>query len=86
MTRVSNYLFHHSAAAVDETGKYKTNKCTVELFMITLQKHGIEVTEAIRDGIREKVLPGNQDCINYVQAVKELNLRIINDESTANRL
>jgi len=37
---------------LDETGKYKTNKCTVELFMITLQKHGIEVNESIRDGIR----------------------------------
>ena len=48
--------------------------------MVTLQKYGIEITEAIRDGIREKILPGNQDCINYVQAVKELNLRIINDD------
>ena len=50
--------------------------------MITLQKHGIEINDAIRDGIREKVLPGNQDCINYVQAVKELNLRINNDDGT----
>lgn len=51
--------------------------------MITLQKHGIEINDAIRDGIREKVLPGNQDCINYVQAVKELNLRINNDDGTS---
>ena len=51
--------------------------------MITLQKHGLEINDAIRDGIREKVLPGNQDCINYVQAVKELNLRINNDDGTS---
>ena len=50
--------------------------------MITLQKNGIEINDSIRDGIREKVLPGNQDCINYVQAVKELNLRINNDDGT----
>lgn len=66
---------------VDETGKYKTNKCSLELFFVTCQKHGIEVTEQIREAVREKILPGGQDCINYAQAVKELNLRIVNDEA-----
>jgi|LauGreDrversion4_2_1035121.scaffolds.fasta_scaffold1149518_1 hypothetical protein len=67
---------------IDETGKYKTGKCSVELFLFTCQKHGIEVNDQIRDGVREKVLPGGQDCINYPQAIKELNLRIISDDAT----
>lgn len=50
---------------IDETGKYKTNKCSAELFLYTCQKYGIDVTDQMRDAVREKVLPGSQDVINY---------------------
>jgi hypothetical protein len=43
----------------DETGKYKTNKCTIELFLSTAAKHGIEATENIRDGLKERTIPGS---------------------------
>lgn len=74
---------------IDETGKYKTNKCSVELFLSTCHKHGIDINDQIRDAVREKVIAGSQDVINYAQAIKELNLRIVNDENStknANKL
>ena len=32
---------------IDETGKYKTGKCSIELFFSVAHKNGIELTEAI---------------------------------------
>lgn len=55
------------------------------MFFFTCQKHGIEVNDQIREGVRGKVLPGSQDVINYSQAVKELNLRIVNDENVSTK-
>jgi len=46
-------------AGIDETGKYKTNKCSVELFLSTCQKHGIDINDQIRDAVREKVIAGS---------------------------
>jgi hypothetical protein len=61
----------------------------VELFFSTCHKHGIDINDQIRDAVREKVIAGSQDVINYAQAIKELNLRIVNDENStknANKL
>lgn len=61
---------------IDETGKYKTNKCTIELFIQTAQKYGIECTDNIRDGLRERVIQGSHNVIDYVRTIKEMHLRI----------
>ena len=53
----SSFLYPN--LCVDETGKYKTNKCSAEMFFFTCQKHGIEVNDQIREGVRGKVLPGS---------------------------
>jgi hypothetical protein len=60
----------------DETGKYKTNKCTIELFLSTAAKHGIEATENIKDGLKERTIPGSQGVVDYAKAIRELHLRI----------
>lgn len=71
---------------IDETGKYKTNKCSAELFLYTLAKYGIDATESIKDGVKDRIIAGGQGCINYVQAIKELNLRINSqDDSSTNK-
>jgi hypothetical protein len=41
------------------------------------QKHGIELSEADIASLRQKTLPGGQDVILYVPAVKELSLKIM---------
>lgn len=61
---------------IDETGKYKTNKCTIELFIQTAQKYGIECTDNIRDGLRERVINGSHNLIDYVRTIKEMHLKI----------
>jgi hypothetical protein len=61
---------------IDETGKYKTNKCTIELFIQTAQKYGIECTDNIRDGLRERVIQGSHNVIDYVRTIKEMHLKI----------
>jgi hypothetical protein len=61
---------------IDETGKYKTNKCTIELFIQTAQKHGIECTDNIRDGLRERVIQGSHNVIDYIRTIKEMHLKI----------
>jgi hypothetical protein len=61
---------------IDETGKYKTNKCTIELFIQTAQKYGIECIDNIRDGLRDRVIPGSHNVIDYVRTIKEMHLKI----------
>lgn len=42
---------------IDETGKYKTGKCTVDYFLQIANKYGIELSDISIAAIREKVLP-----------------------------
>lgn len=66
-----------NSLCVDEIGKYKTGKCTIEYFLAAAAKHGIELSDASVSTLREKVLPGSHDVVNYVPVVKELWLRIL---------
>lgn len=72
---------------LDETGKYKTGKCSVDYFVQTASKYGIELSDDSIREIREKTLPGGLDLIQYVPAVKELSLKIIpsTDDSASQR-
>lgn len=69
-----------SNSALDSTGKYKTGKCTIEYFLNTAQSYGIALSGSSMRALREKVLPGSQDVISYVPAVKDLHLKINHDE------
>jgi len=63
-------------SGIDETGKYKTNKCTLDLFLSLAHKHGIEGTDSLRDGLKERVIPGSQNVIDYVKTIKDMHLKI----------
>jgi len=84
---ITNLLTVIFCLNVDETGKYKTGKCSVEYFVQTANKYGIDLSEESVRAIREKALPGGMDVIQYVPVAKELSLKIIPsaDDSSSQR-
>lgn len=61
---------------IDETGKYKTGKCTVDYFVQAAFKFGIELSQDSISCIKDRTIPGSQDVLQYVPIVKELSLKI----------
>ena len=55
--------------------------------MQTAQRHGIDCNEGIKDGLRERVIPGSQNVIDYVKTIKEMHLKINQslDENTSTK-
>jgi hypothetical protein len=41
------------------------------------QKHGIESSEMLKDGVKDRVIPGSHNVIDYVKTIKEMHLKII---------
>ena len=70
-------LLFNNNGVIDETGKYKTSKCTIDLFLTLAQKHGIESSEMLKDGLKDRVIPGSHNVIDYVKTIKEMHLKII---------
>jgi len=54
----------------------RTGKCQIDTFIITAKAAGIVLKGAGMRGLRDKAIPGSEDMINYVPAVKDLHLRI----------
>jgi hypothetical protein len=83
---VSNLFINHRY--IDETtGKYKTNKCTIDFFQACAARHGIDISEQLRDGMKERVIAGSGNVIDYVKVIKEMHLRINQqpDENTSTK-
>lgn len=61
---------------IDETGKYKTGKCSVDFFVQTAFKFGIELSHDSIQAIKDRAIPGSHEVLQYVPIVKELSLKI----------
>ncbi len=58
------------------TGKYKTGKCSVDYFIEIARKYGIELGEMGQRYLKERVIQGSQEVIEYGPLIKELHLKI----------
>jgi len=76
-SNLTTLVTHLLTLYLDETGKYKTEKCTIDLFVSTAKRFGIEFPEPSLHFLREKTLPGGHNVINYTHMIKDLNLRIL---------